>query len=921
MKKYDHLKVDDEPLTDQGKWVLEQVEKGESADLKAKFGEAEEKRPLRAKFLVALLNGGLTGVVIHRRGLMIENAVVSETLDLEDAEVSAKVGLVGFIFQGPVVLRDASFKKHLNLDCSHFAGPVDCQRLGVEGSLFMQSTTFEGPVDLSGGQISGQLVAGKAKFLDSGSIANFNSLKVNLSANFQEAEFHGPVDFGRADIGGQMKMQGSHFLGKRSDQKANFNSLKVGQDAFFVEVEFHGAVEFRGAEIGGQIAMQGSRFLGMEEAQEADFNSLKVGESALFDGSEFQLPADFSGIKVEKNFSLTPLLHENKEKPTIFRHSVTFVGSEVRGQFQAEKTEFQGDGKWAVFNALKVDRSVFLDNAVFKGPVNFGNANVGGQLNAKEAHFEGKGKENQITFNGIQVGQGVFFHGAEFHGPVDFVSADLGRYFGFESVHCMGQGRDNLVSFNGMKVSQDAFFHNSFFYGPVDFGGADIGRQFNAKGARFIGDDEENQAGFNAMKVGHNAIFDHALFKWPVDFSGINISRQFSADGAEFQYWESPALFHRLEVNQDAYFRGASFQGDVDFTMMHIFGSFYFDPLQEIDKMKPTKVKGKARFGGSLIDGQLKMDSACFGEKGEDSLASFNGLTVGQEAFFRGTTFEGGVHICFAHLRDLIFEGNPAISEMFLENSNIVRKLEISRTNIGTFQARNLEVKGPTTLRQVKISGEADLQYSAFQTLNLDEVKWPKSEDDRQGTNLGGLTFQNIDAGGWQIVMDWLALSRFNSQTYSQVEGYLQRSGYKTWADKVFIAGKRREVGLLPCWKKWPTKIFWGLLAGYGRKPYLTLPWIFLIVALGALVFSPDFDPKTLESHLYLKAMSDIYPCTTKVILSLDRFIPGVDLGVAKYWAPPASLCLFSWIYWYVQKLLGWILVPIALAAIYTRIK
>lgn len=823
MGKYDHINIDGTPLTEQEKFVLEQAEKGEPADLNVRFGEAEENRSLRARFLVELLSGELMGVVVHRRGIRIGNAVVSDPLDLQDAEVSLKVGLKGFIFQGPVTCQDACFKKHLNLSGSKFSGIVDCQRLRVEGSLFTEGTTFEGPVDLSGGQIRGLLGAGKAKFFDPGS-------------------------------------------------KANFNGLKVGQDAFFVEVEFHGAVEFRGAEIGGQMAMQGARFLGMAEDQEADFNSLKVGESALFDGSEFHLPADFSGIKVGKSFSLIPLLHENKEKPTIFRHSVTFAGSDVRGQFQAENTKFQGKGK-------------------------------------------------KVNFNGMKVGQDVFFKNAEFHGPVDFVSANVGRYFGFESVHCKGQGIDNLVNFNGMKVSQDAFFHKSFFYGPVDFGGADIGRQFSAKEAQFIGGDEENQASFNAMKVGQNAFFDHTLFKWPVDFSGMHIGRQFSADGAQFNYQESQVLFHRLEVEQDAYFRGATFKGGVDFTMMRISGSLYLDPLPEIDKLKRTIVNGNVQFGGSSIGGQLKADFACFGEKGENSLASFNGLTVSQETFFKGTTFEGRVHICFAHLLDLAFEGNPAIAELLLENTRIGRKLEISQTTIQMFQGKSLEVKGPATLRQLTISGGADLQDSSFQVLNLHDVNWPQNSEK---FFLEGLTYGAVNAGDgkedWRKLLDWVEGSRFNTQNYSQLEAYFSRYGHRERADKVFITGKRQAANRLTWWKKWPTKIFWGGLAGYGRKPYLTLPWIIFFIAIGALVFSLDFTSNGMESQPYLKQMVADYPVFAKIILSLDRFLPGVDLGVAKHWAP-IHVCFFSLIYWYLQKILGWILIPIALAAIYTRIR
>ena len=74
-------------LTRQEQFVLRQVAAGEIADLKQEFGEAEEDRRLRARFLEELLTGELTGVKIHRRGVWIRHAVVEEPLDLENAEV------------------------------------------------------------------------------------------------------------------------------------------------------------------------------------------------------------------------------------------------------------------------------------------------------------------------------------------------------------------------------------------------------------------------------------------------------------------------------------------------------------------------------------------------------------------------------------------------------------------------------------------------------------------------------------------------------------------------------------------------------------------------------------------------------------------------------------------------------------------
>jgi hypothetical protein len=172
----------------------------------------------------------------------------------------------------------------------------------------------------------------------------------------------------------------------------------------------------------------------------------------------------------------------------------------------------------------------------------------------------------------------------------------------------------------------------------------------------------------------------------------------------------------------------------------------------------------------------------------------------------------------------------------------------------------------------------------------------------------------------WKKIKELLDNSHFNIQNYYELDAYFTRCGHRDRADTVFIAGKRKATRRLPRLKRWSTIIFWDLLTGYGRKPYQSLYGILICITLGALFFSPVFDPKFMASYGFVKQMAQNYPWSTKIILSLDRFLPGVDLGVAKHWAP-ATICNGLWIYWHLQKLLGWILIPITLAAIYTRIK
>ena len=137
------------------------------------------------------------------------------------------------------------------------------------------------------------------------------------------------------------------------------------------------------------------------------------------------------------------------------------------------------------------------------------------------------------------------------------------------------------------------------------------------------------------------------------------------------------------------------------------------------------------------------------------------------------------------------------------------------------------------------------------------------------------------------------------------MDAFFQRGGLRKWADQAFITGKRRELGKLPWWHpgRWLTKILWDWPAGFGRKPARTLGPALVLVLLGWLVFHASGQP-----------------FGNGLAVSLDRFLPGVDLGAARAFQP-VSPENYVWAYWHLEKILGWVLAPIALAAIYTRIK
>jgi hypothetical protein len=247
---------------------------------------------------------------------------------------------------------------------------------------------------------------------------------------------------------------------------------------------------------------------------------------------------------------------------------------------------------------------------------------------------------------------------------------------------------------------------------------------------------------------------------------------------------------------------------------------------------------------------------------------------------------------------------------------------------VGKLSAKKFTAKDLALLDNVRVKAEARLESSTFFILMLVNMSWPQAGDK---VWLDEMTYQAIHArediaaekpDDWRKLLHLLQISRFNTRNYSQLESYFKLRGEQDRADAVYIQGKRRET-LEKWWRptSLATFIFWDLLAGYGRKPSRTL-WISLsIVLLGMLFFDPkNFDPSFLGGWGWLLNGDKSKTGVIRFFLSLDEFLPGVDLGLAKLWQI-SQISFGTLLYYHFHKIAGWILIPIALAAVYTQFK
>ena len=431
----------------------------------------------------------------------------------------------------------------------------------------------------------------------------------------------------------------------------------------------------------------------------------------------------------------------------------------------------------------------------------------------------------------------------------------------------------------------------AIFEGGADFSGAEIGGEINAAAARFNG---TKKVWFNGMKVAQNVSLLNAVFQGPVDLGGAEIGGEFFADQARFESKEERVSCNGLKAGPKWSLDGTEFHGQVDFSM--------------------------ASVAGLLILNQARFEN-------RQHKPNFFGLKVGQHAFISGTVFQAGVSLVGTQFKNLMLAGEAAAPltypEISLDGAQVDYSLIIADLAVANLQAARLQVKGPAIFKNLKIGQKADLRDSSLYSLKMIEVTWPANPEQ---VWLEGLTYQALSAGegprDWQKLLAWVGHSRFDTRNYSQLEAYFRHGGYQDRADEVYIQGRRREV-----MDKWwrpdhlATLIFWDGLAGYGKKPGRTF-WLSLaIVLLGTRFFDPrNFDPSFLGGWTWMLNGNIWRTRVVRFFLSLDEFLPGVDLGLARLWQM-SKISYPTLLYYHFHKISGWILVPIGLAAVFSQFK
>ena len=509
------------------------------------------------------------------------------------------------------------------------------------------------------------------------------------------------------------------------------------------------------------------------------YQGVQLAHAVIIDG-----PLDLSSLAIKYPLTLSHCL---------FTDDVTLAKSHCHKDLSLAGSTFL---KSADFRGIKVDGRVNIEHAVFEGECLWVDADVSEKFLANGAEF--RSVDRKADFRTINVATEAYFIGAKFYGPVDFELAHIGVRLNMNQAEFFHKTAP--ASFLALTVDKYALFNGAIFHGPVSFVIAQIGIQFWADGAEFLYpevtqaeflDPEEPGADFRSIKTGNSIFFRKAVFQGPVRFEFAEIGLNFRATGAKFAC--NPKSFSQMKVGQEVFLDNVTINCDVDLS----YGEFH-------------------------------------------------------DVVISGTVPEGRT----------VQESSMSIPRLTLNGVQVQRDLTIADARIGELLASNVYVKGPALFSNLAIRNLADFRHSSFAAMNFQKVAWPQPTKEQgklvRKICLNELTYSSLsidrqedkDHRGDYQERDFDAISRFienspfNTQTYVQLEAFFKRIGKEDWANKAFIRMQDRDLEENLHWYdpvRWLEWLFWGRLAGYGKKPFRVFFISLSLILLGAYLFDPEY--------------------------------------------------------------------------------
>jgi uncharacterized protein YjbI with pentapeptide repeats len=718
---------------------------------------------------------------------------------------------------------------------------------------------------------------------------DLNNARIHCEVWFDHFQFKGDVDLTRANFDDTLSFDEATIEGDLS-----LNGAKVGDVCSFTKTIFKKGVDFKTADIRGQLIADEAQF--MDPNQDCDFNGTTIRGVASFEKAVFYGPVDFGSAIILGDLEADEATFKDQKEgvsfigtkigdtvllsDAVFEGPVSFDFADIKGQFTLDDAKFKNVTEEASFNSMKVGDFFSLDGAVFEGPVDFSFMNVVGTLHANATTF--KNETEATNFNSTVIGRDMRFQGTTFKGKTTFIGANIGE--NFDARDAKFTNKEQIADFNSVKIGNRAFVRNISFDGGVSFISVRVIDSFEGQEAKF--NSTKQAASFGVIKIGRGAHFDKATFQGPVSFISAEIDSGFYADDSKFLGKQNAVSFNGVTVKSTCSFERAIFEGSVNFIAADVGANFQADDAQFTNETEPLYLQ----------------------------------MNCGRKGFFRRVVFAGPVSFVDSTFLDLTIDpspNSPRMPELDLSRASIRRQLEIKRVKVQNLIAPFLHVEGPANLTNLVVDRSVNLTYGDFGELDLSGSLWPK---DAEAFQMQGMTYKNIraaikDSDSRKMLMQLADQAAYASDVYSNLEQFFSRQGNRDDADTIFIAGKSRERRQYLQGFHWLASWALYLLVGYGRHPIYVGGLCITLIAVGCFLFSK----KNMELQKPTEK-GDPPRVYNSFWYSVGLFLPFVDLQIDKLWKPRRSRP-FLRNYARVHILLGWVLIPILLAALTGIIK
>ncbi|MHC4396009.1 MAG: hypothetical protein ACYS1A_10185 [Planctomycetota bacterium] len=842
----------------------------------------DEERNLRAVVIEWLCSDKKATALVTHRGICLKGANIDDLVNLAYLNIQFPLHFEKCNIPKQIELHSAKLRE-LYMGGSHI-GSLSGYGMKIEGHVFLRDDfTANGEVDFTGATIEGDFDCSNGHFIHpNGSAINLSRARVRNNVLFTNGfKSKGVVVMIDSHIEGNLLCNGGEFINSSERKMAiNASRLRCGGDVSFKGgFRAEGEVTFSGGIVGGNFDCFDSEFCN-HSGDALNAEALNVGGGIFLMGN--------------------------------FKGEVRLLGATVGQSLECHGGDFDNPNGYTInADSANIDGNIFLRNA-FKsnGEVNLIGAKIGGDIDCEKGHFVNP--------------EGIAFHGDQIE-----VRGSIFLRHGF-----MAEG---IVSLTGGKIKNNLDCEYGQFTNKV--GPAILADGLNMGGSVLLcsrySDDQANDNMPKRFKAEGGVSFKRAVIGGDFACQG---SLLINRSGYAF-------ICSGIKVNNNVYLCNSSktvkqkeetstscqvfrAEGQVDFSNARIYGNFCCNGGKFINRGEDTSVdKGEnvvlnldcIKVDDSIMlndnfhaEGQVSLLGAEIG--GQLNCIAGQFLNPGGVAFVAECARVGGnVFLCGSDFQDS--QSNENISE---------KKIGID----GRVLLSGAEIKGSFVWCKVaspeKVS--LDLRFSKIGSLWDEKKSWPEKDK----LLLHGFIYNEISDKAPRDARtrkEWLSRqSNFMPQPYEQLAKVLKEGGYESNAKEILIAKEKAKSKELK-WYEWLPHVLYGLLVGYGYRPWRAFLIGLIVIVVGGFLFSAGFQAASMTPV----KNSDNHPEFHAFVYSLDVFLPVIDLHQANYWLPDSmkdfklnisekiSINVSGktlWYYVWIEIAAGWVLTTLLVVSL-----